>query len=216
MSRYQSLRDDTASSRAYLLSSPVIQQALQGAVTRDLYLAFLGQAYHHVKHTVPLLMAVGSRLGDRYEWLRKEIVHYTEEELGHERWILNDIDAAGGDAKEVEHSLPNAQTDAMVAYAYDTAQRRNPVGFFGMVFVLEGTSIALALNAADSIQSTLSLPNQAFSYLRSHGKLDQEHIHHLEEIVDRLSAPDDAQAVTQCANAMYWLYGNVFRSLEAA
>ena len=38
----------------------------------------------------------------------------------------------------------------MVAYAYDTVQRRNPVGFFGMVYVLEGTSVALALSAADA------------------------------------------------------------------
>lgn len=216
MTQYQSLLDNTGSSRTYLFSAPVIQKALKGDVTRDLYLSFLSQAYHHVKHTVPLLMAVGSRLGDHHDWLRKEIVHYTEEELGHEHWILNDIEAAGGDRQAVAQSIPFVQTDAMVAYAYDVARRRNPVGFFGMVFVLEGTSIALALNAADSIQSALALPNQAFSYLRSHGKLDQEHIHHLAGIVDRLNAPEDAEAITQCANAMYWLYGNVFRSLEAA
>jgi pyrroloquinoline quinone (PQQ) biosynthesis protein C len=216
MTQYQSLLDNTGSSRTYLLSAPVIQKALKGDVTRDLYLSFLSQAYHHVKHTVPLLMAVGSRLGDHHDWLRKEIVHYTEEELGHEHWILNDIEAAGGDRQAVAQSIPFVQTDAMVAYAYDVARRRNPVGFFGMVFVLEGTSIALALNAADSIQSALALPNQAFSYLRSHGKLDQEHIHHLAGIVDRLNASEDAEAITQCANAMYWLYGNVFRSLEAA
>ena len=54
--------------------------------------------------------------------------------------------------------------------------RRNPVGFFGMVHVLEGTSVALALHAADRIQQALGLPTRAFTYLRSHGELDQEHI----------------------------------------
>ena len=67
----------------------------------------------------------------------------------------------------------------MVGYAWDTVQRRNPVGFFGMVFVLEGASVALALNAADQIQRSLSLPARAMTYLRSHGQLDREHIHHL-------------------------------------
>ena len=186
-----------------------------GDVTPELYVAYLTQAYHHVRHTVPLMMAVGSRLGTGYDWLRKEIVHYTEEEIGHEVWILNDIEAAGGDREQVAASEPSIETEAMVAYAYDIAHRRNPVGFFGMVFVLEGTSIALALNAAQAIQSSLQLPDRAFSYLRSHGKLDQEHVHHLAGIVNRLDSPTDARSITRCAEAMFWLYGNIFRSLDA-
>lgn len=211
---YGRLAEETQHARGYLLSAPVIRRALSGDVTRDLYVAFLTQAYHHVKHTVPLLMAVGSRLDDSKEWLRSELVHYVEEEHGHEQWILNDIAAAGGDAERVRCSKPRIETDSMVAYAYDVATRRNPVGFFGMVFVLEGTSVALALNAASRIQSALELPDRAFSYLRSHGKLDQEHTQHLAGIVDRLDAPLDQAAIVDCANAMFWLYGNVFRSLE--
>ena len=213
---YSRLAESTQRARNYLLSAPVIQRALAGDVTRDLYVAFLTQAYHHVKHTVPLLMAVGSRLDDSKDWLRSELVHYVEEEHGHEQWILNDIATAGGDAELVRRSKPNVETDAMVAYAYDVAMRRNPVGFFGMVFVLEGTSVALALDAASQIQSTLELPDRAFSYLRSHGKLDQEHTEHLAGIVNRLDTSTDHAAIVDCANAMFWLYGNVFRSLEEA
>ena len=103
----------------------------------------------------------------------------------------------------------------MVAYAYDTVMRRNPVAFFGMVLVLEGTSVALALNAAAAIQESLALPNRAFTYLRSHGSLDQQHIGHLASIVDRLDRTQDLPSVVTCARAMYWLYGNVFRYLES-
>lgn len=214
MSFLQQLTTETTAERGYLLGAPAIQRALTGNVTPELYRAFLGQAYHHVRHTVPLLMAVGSRLPDEKAWLRSEIVHYVEEEHGHEAWILNDIAAAGGDAAAAAAAPPHIETDAMVAYAYDVANRRNPVGFFGMVFVLEGTSIALALDAASRIQSSLSLPDRAFSYLRSHGKLDQEHVEHLAGILDRLETDADRQAVTDCARAMFWLYGNVFRSLD--
>jgi hypothetical protein len=45
----------------------------------------------------------------------------------------------------------------MIAYACDVATRRNPVGFFGMVFVLEGTSVSLASRAADRIQAGLQI-----------------------------------------------------------
>ena len=204
----------TAGERQRLITAPIIGRTLAGSITREEYIAFLTQAFHHVRHTVSLMMAVGARLPDRLAWLRKELVHYAEEEDGHEQWILSDIAAAGGDATRTQRSTPSCATDAMVGYAYDTVMRRNPVGFFGMVFVLEGTSVSLALNAADQIQRSLSLPAKALTYLRSHGQLDQEHIHHLSGILDRLDDVEDRRAVVQCARVMFTLYGNVFRELD--
>lgn len=215
MQFHEQLGLETASGRHFLTSAPIITRALAGQISREEYIAFLTQAFHHVRHTVPLMMAVGARLPMHLGWLRKEVAHYIEEEEGHEQWILNDITAAGGDAMAAESSLPGAATDAMVGYAYDTVMRRNPVGFFGMVFVLEGTSVALALNAADKLQSSLQLPTRATTYLRSHGQLDQEHVHHLFGILNRLDDADDRAAVVQCAQVMFKLYGNVFRELES-
>jgi hypothetical protein len=37
---------------------------------------------------------------------------------------------------------------------------------------------------------------------------------HLRDILDRLEAPADRSAVTQCAQAMYWLYGQMFRGID--
>ncbi|WP_407700192.1 TenA family transcriptional regulator [Steroidobacter agaridevorans] len=214
MKFHEVLAARTAAGRDYLTSAPIIRRALAGHIQCDEYIAFLTQAFHHVRHTVPLMMAAGSRLPARLGWLRKEIIHYTEEEEGHEQWILNDIEAAGGDASTVARSLPSIATDAMVAYAYDTAARRNPVGFFGMVFVLEGASVALACAAADRIQASLQLPNRAMTYLRSHGQLDQQHVQDLYEILNRFDEEQDRTAVERCAQAMFRLYGNVFRELE--
>ena len=215
MNFHEQLARETSADRAFLLTAPVIQQCLSGDVTRELYVAFLTQAYHHVRHTVPLLMAVGARLPDHQGWLRDAVLHYLEEETGHEQWILNDIAAAGGDREAAAASAPSIATEAMVAYAYDTVMRRNPVGFFGMVHVLEGTSVSLALQAADRIKSALALPASAFTYLRSHGELDKEHINDLAAILERLTDPADRAAVVRCAKGIYWLYGNVFRSLAA-
>lgn len=214
MQFHELLASRTTEGREYLIGAPIIQRALAGQIGRDQYIAFLTQAFHHVRHTVPLLMAVGSRLPARLGWLRKEIIHYTEEEEGHEQWILNDIQAAGGDASVAAVSLPSPATDAMVAYAYDTATRRNPVGFFGMVFVLEGASVALACNAADRIQASLQLPNKAMTYLRSHGQLDQQHVQDLYAILNRFDEDQDRAAVERCAQVMFRLYGNIFYELD--
>ncbi|WP_300657429.1 iron-containing redox enzyme family protein, partial [Pseudomonas sp.] len=100
-----------------------------------------------------------------------------------------------------------------VSYVYDRIARHNPVSFFGMVTVLEGTSIALATQVAGVIQDKLQLPNQAFSYLTSHGSLDLEHIELLKSLMNRLDNDADKAAVVHTAKVVYRLYGDVFRSL---
>lgn len=209
---YEDLIAATAVERARLFSAPIVADCLQGVVSRESYLAFLGQAYHHVRHTTPLLMALGGRLPERLGWLRRAVAEYIEEEIGHEEWILADIAASGGDPEAVRASRPDLPAEVMVSYAYDLIARGNPAGFFGMVFVLEGTSVALALTAADRIQAALGLPDKAFSYLRSHGTLDQEHTRHLADLVNQMT-PDDQAEVLRCARVFYKLYGDIFRAL---
>jgi hypothetical protein len=100
---FEVLQQHTAAERDDLFSIPIIRDALAGRVTREQYIAFLTEAYHHVKHTVPLLMACGSRLPESAGWLRAAVVEYIGEESGHEEWILGDIAAAGGDANAVRN-----------------------------------------------------------------------------------------------------------------
>jgi pyrroloquinoline quinone (PQQ) biosynthesis protein C len=213
---FEALGRDTASERDFLLDSPIIRDALEGRVTMEQYRAFLTEAYHHVKFTVPLLMACGARLDQDYEWLRGAIVHYINDEYGHQEWILNDIAATGADAEAVRHGDPSLATEQMVSFAWDTIERGNPVGFFGMVYVLEGTSIAIAGLAAASIGKSLGLPETAFSYLISHGEVDQEHVKFLARLLGRLESEADKAAVRRCARQFYRLYAGIFRTLPGS
>jgi len=101
----------------------------------------------------------------------------------------------------------------MIAYAWDMVNRRDPIGFFGMVHVLEGTSVNLADHAADQIKATLNLPERAFSYLRSHGSIDQSHIQHLESLMNRFTDPDDQALLLHSTKMFYRLYKGVFDSV---
>ena len=216
MSFFQQLQKQTESARATLLSAPIIVKSLQGNISLDEYVAFLTQAYHHVKHTVSLLMAVGARLPQEKEWLREAVAEYIEEEIGHQEWILNDIECCGFDKEVARKSTPNVATELMVAYAYDMVNRVNPLGFFGMVQVLEGTSVAIAEQAADRIRSSLELPKEAFSYLYSHGSLDQQHLQFFENLMNRIGQPEEQRVIIHSAKVFYQLYGNIFRSLTTA
>ena len=215
MKFFDQLQEATREDREALYAVPVIREALAGQVGLEGYVAFLTQAYYHVRHTVPLMMACGARLPSSLEWLRKAVCEYIDEEYGHEQWILNDIAACGGDAEAVRLGQPSQAIELMVSYLYDTIARGNPVGLFGMVNVLEGTSIALATQAANVLQDRLGLPAQAFSYLTSQGSLDREHIEFFKGLMNRLDDEHDQAAIVHTARVVYRLYGDMFRSLPA-
>jgi pyrroloquinoline quinone (PQQ) biosynthesis protein C len=213
MTIYQQLLAATEAERRELQSLPIIRAAAMGQVSLEAYTAFLTEAYHHVKHTTPLLMSCGGRLPGKYEWLRTAVAEYIEEEVGHQEWILNDIRACGSDAEAVRNGTPRIATELMVAYAYDSIARVNPVAFFGMVLVLEGTSVALATHAGQAIQNSLGLGNDAFSYLTSHGSLDVGHVDFYESLVNKIEDTDDQACLIHAAKIFYKLYGDIFRDL---
>jgi thiaminase len=210
---FNQMLTETEAHRASLLAIPFVQHGAKGELSLQSYIAFLTQAYHHVKHTTPLLMACGSRVPHKMEWLRDAMAHYIEEELGHQEWILNDIEVCGGDPLAVRNGTPDMPAELMCAYAYDIVQRRNPVGFLGMVLVLEGTSIELATKAAKATQANLDLPDDAFTYLTSHGSLDISHMQFYQGLVNRLDEKEDRRFVIHTAKRFYKLYGDIFRHL---
>ena len=214
MNFFDQLQEETQETKNYLFQAPIISRCMNGDITKDDYIAFLKEAYHHVKHTVPLLMATGSKIPSEKEWLREAVAEYIEEEIGHQEWILNDISACGFDKEETRNSQPGWATELMISYAYDSINRIDPLTFFGMVHVLEGTSIALADLAADSISTSLNLPEQAFSYLRSHGSLDQEHVKFFATLMKKITCPSEQQLIIQSTNRFYRLYGDIFYSLQ--
>lgn len=210
---FEQLLKETEQERNEFLKIDFLEYGVRGEISLDSYIAFLIQAYHHVKHTTPLLMACGSRITSDAEWLRDAMAHYIEEEVGHQEWILNDIASCGGNAEQIRHSTPEFAAEIMCSYAYHVIDRGNPIGFLGMVLVLEGTSINLATDAAKNLQLNLGMPESAFSYLSSHGSLDVSHMEFYSGLVNRVEKEADQKAIIHCAKRFYSLYGNVFKDL---
>lgn len=213
MSFYNQLVKETEAARAELYSVAQLRDGLSGKISKETYITYLTQAYHHVSHTVPFLMTMGSKLPQSKKWLHKVIGEYIEEEVGHEEWILNDIEAAGGDKEDARASVPHLETQLLVAYNYDYIIRKNPVGFLGMVFMLESTSTQIASKGADALKTGLGLPRSAFTYLFSHGELDISHMKFFEENVNKITDLQDQAAIIEVAQNTFKLFANVFRSL---
>ena len=213
MSFFHRLVVETLGGQQSLASVPQIEDGLVGRISRETYIAYLAEAYHHVKHTVPLMQAAKARLDGRHARFRTALDEYIAEETGHEAWVLNDIRHCGGDAEAVRLGEPRAATRAMVYYVYRYIAERNPMGFFGMVLVLEGTSTRLATQGAAAVAASLGLGPECFSYLTSHGSLDLQHLVFFQTLMDEVEDPEDQAAIVEVAGAVFELFADVFRAI---
>ncbi|HWJ19071.1 MAG TPA: iron-containing redox enzyme family protein [Geobacterales bacterium] len=215
MKPYDRLYAETAASRNEFLSIPLVKQALVAGGSRALYLDFLTQAYHHVKHTFPLLSLAAARTKD--ERYQDALFQYMKEERGHDKWILDDIQAFGGDAKRVANDKPGLACEIMVGYAYYCIERVSPYAILGMVHVLEGLSTMLAHKVAGAVKNSLKSDGSAgFSYLMSHGSLDVEHVALFKNLLNGIEDKETVDIMVEASKVFYRLYGAIFIDLGAA
>ena len=215
MSQFQQLLDQTSPARQRFIELPLIQEVMSQGVSKPPYLDFLGQAYHHVKHTAPLLELAAAACGSSDHRYQHALLEYIREERGHEEWILEDIDALGGDPEKVRNGSPRFPCRIMVGHAYYLVDRVSPYGLLGMIHVLEGMSVKLASRAVLSIRTNLRITSQAgFKYLTTHSDLDISHTRLFEELLEGLD-PRHLPVVMESARDFYRLYGDIFSDIDA-
>lgn len=173
------------------------------------YADFLRQSYHHVKHTVRLLAA--SAAMHHQELVRKALIHYINDEYGHEEWVLNDIASLGQDKDLIRRERPYPTTEALVSYVYHAIHHINPWCMFGMIWVLEGNSVGLAHKFMQALKRDHGLGKESLVYLTTHGAVDQDHIKFFRETINNnvRDSRDEADLI-QAAKVVYRLYGEIF------
>jgi pyrroloquinoline quinone (PQQ) biosynthesis protein C len=214
MSAFQKLVRDTGPARNSFVTIPLIQEVLRRGASREIYLDFLSQAYHHVKQTAPLLALAAARCGPQ-DWLyQSALFKYVEEERGHEEWILEDIGALGGEPEAVRAALPRLPCKLMVAYAHYVVDKISPYGLLGMVHVLEGMAVELAASAVSSLRTSIApAGNGGFKYLTTHSDLDEDHSAFFADLIDKID-PALVPMISEMACEFYRLYGDIFREIE--
>jgi long-chain acyl-CoA synthetase len=203
----------TGDERAALYAVPQLADGLRGRITIETYLAYLGEAYHHVSHTVPLLAQARDAMDENHAVFRAALDEYIAEEAGHDGWILGDIANSGGDAEAVSTGAPAPATASMIAFAHDYIARVNPMGMFGMIYVLESVSVGLATAGAHAVSKSLGLGSDCFTYLSSHGALDREHLTFFNRLMEQVDDPADQSAIVEMARRVFALFADLFRAI---
>jgi hypothetical protein len=160
----------------------------------DLYPRYLIAVHGLVRASVPLMEAALGRArvlahdDPVAAALAEYLSHHIPEERGHDEWVLQDLEAAGGLRQEALSQLPSLSTTRAVGAQYYWIHHVHPIALLGFIAVLEGHPPSVP--GLDQLVRVIGLPTKAFRTLYAHARLDVHHRDELDALLDRLP-PDE-------------------------
>jgi len=212
MSFFITLIETTDASRRELEAIPKMSSMLTRGLSLAEYKAFLHDLYYIVWHFCPIMAAAASRCDDRFRNVRYELYERIEEEKNHETWVLEDIEAVGGEVGPVRTTPPSAPVQAMLAFNYYCADRAHPCSVVGMLYSLEVIASAYAATLAQSIAKAIGrdMDGPGFKFLLSHSTMDQDHVAKLNVLVKTIDEPAAQDSIVNATRVNFYQFGRMF------
>ena len=212
MSFFITLVEMTDAARRGLEEIPKMHTMIHHGLPLAEYQAFLHDLYHIVWHFCPTMAVAASRCDDRHRTVRYELYERIEEEKNHETWVLEDIEAVGGDAAGARANPPSAPVQAMIAFNYYAAERVHPCSVLGMLYMLEVVSSVYAGRTSESIARAIGREVDAggFKFLSSHSTMDVDHLAKLNRLIKTIDDPSAQEAIVNSTRVNFYQFGRVF------
>ncbi|ADO73059.1 conserved uncharacterized protein [Stigmatella aurantiaca DW4/3-1] len=193
---------------------PAARRLFQGTIDANGYARYLVQTYHYVRWTMPLLAEAGYRIQRQGKCpaLAELLIQKSQEEHGHERWLLSDLKNLGWSAEQVERTEHCPAVAAYVAWNRYTTQCGAPTAFLGTAYVLEYLSVQRASATVERLLAANTIPNiaKAVTFLRGHGQADGEHVAELTSALRSLTDREEQSALLLSARTTRTLYRGLF------
>jgi len=213
MSFFITLVEMTDASRRDLELIPKVHSMMNHGLTLAEYRGFLHDLYHIVWHFCPVMSAAAARCDDRFRDVRYDLYERIEEEKGHDSWVLEDIEALGGDVRAVRETPPSPPAQAMIAFNYYASDRVHPCSVLGMLYMLEVVSSVYGGRVSDSIARALgrNVENGGFKFLSSHATMDLDHMAKLNRLVKTIDDAGAQNAIVNATRVNFHQFGQLFR-----
>jgi Iron-containing redox enzyme len=177
---------------------------------RDLYPEYLETMHGIVRASVPLMETARTRsleLSGRdavaaavAEYFDKHI----DEEIGHDEWLLEDLEALGRERAGVLGRPPSPAVAAVIGAQYYWILHVHPVALLGYTMLLEGYAPVPA--DVDDLMARTGYGADSFRTMSGHAELDPGHADELAETIDSLPL-SAAQSAVLGLSAMSTVHG---------
>lgn len=156
--------------------APIVARIARGALSHADMLHWMEDWIPQVQQGSVWMRKAVAALDDRYAGLRELVTAHASDEQYDFRILFADYRRAGGPRERIEDLRRNPGGEALNAYLHACAERPNPVGLLGAIYIIEGTGQRIVPALLPQIRQQLGLPLEAVRFLHYHGENDVNHL----------------------------------------
>ncbi len=199
----------------HLAKVPLLNRLDAGEVTLEDYKRLLFNLRQQVVDGSAWISRAASSFDIDHFELRSAAIHHAEEEHRDYSMLERDYVAVGGDLAELRAGRKNVGSEALSGYLFQYAERPNPAGLLGAMFIIEGLGAKRAAGWAGRFQEVLGLADNQVHFMRYHEQADTQHTGDMEAILTS-GIIDDATAdeIVRCAQVVARLYALQLEELD--
>ncbi|MHC2998868.1 iron-containing redox enzyme family protein [Microbacterium sp. HJ5] len=199
----------------HLARVPILQRLAEGTVTIDDYRRLLFNLRQQVVDGSPWISRAAASFDVDHFELRSAAIRHAEEEHRDYLMIERDYVAFGGTLAELRAGRKNIGSEALSGYMFHYADRPNPVGLLGAMFIIEGLGARRAAGWASRFQEVLGLADNQVHFMTYHQDADAEHTGNLEAILQSGAIDaEGADEIVRCAQVVARLYALQLTELD--
>ena len=172
---------------------PVFVALQAGKFNRDVYVAYLRETFHLIRHTTTIMARAASRLPDEQRGLRGWLLDQSVDEHNHDLLCVTDIEALGEQPGKFLAVPPRRGAWGLITQTFYLADQ-HPVALLGYLLTTEGIGATYAAKYADLLTSELyGYKSNQVTFLRAHGGFDVKHFDEVKKFMDALDADDSTR-----------------------
>ena len=198
-----------------LAQVPVLSRLADGTVTIEDYRRLLFNLRQQVVDGSLWISRAASNFDVEHFELRAAAIRHAEEEHRDYHMLERDYVAVGGSLDELRSGRKNLGSEALSGYMFHYADRPNPTGLLGAMFIIEGLGAQRAAGWAARFQEVLGLADNQVHFMVYHQEADGEHTGNMNAILTSgIISDEDADEIVRCAQVVARLYALQLEELD--
>lgn len=162
-----------------LRATPVLRRLEDGTITLEDYKRLLVNLRQQVMEGARWIARAASNVSIELFEFRSMFIQHAGDEHKDYQMIERDYVAVGGALEEILTQPKNVGSEALSSFMFHHASQPDPIDLLGAMFVIEGLGTKKAGEWADKLKQKLGLTDKQVSFLRYHGKNDDDHFDRL-------------------------------------
>jgi hypothetical protein len=198
-----------------LAAVPILARLADGTVTIDDYKRLLFNLRQQVVDGSLWISRAASNFDVEHFELRAAAIRHAEEEHRDYHMLERDYVAVGGTLTELRAGRKNVGSEALSGYMFHYADRPNPTGLLGAMFIIEGLGAQRAAEWAHRFQEVLGLADNQVHFMVYHQEADGGHTDDMNKILTSgIITNADADEIVRCAEVVSRLYALQLEELD--